>query len=78
MCNPITRNHILLPLHIHPPPFGSLAGAQLCLDPTASSHFHVIEYLEVEDYTCADVQIYSSATPHTWIYIVVPNKFDCL
>ena len=37
-------------------------------DPTASSHFHVIEYIEEEqDDDCMGVDIYSSKTA-AWIY----------
>ena len=35
-------------------------------DPTASSHFHVIEYVDV-DGVCIGVEIYSSKTA-AWIY----------
>ena len=37
----------------------SVGEARLRFDPTASSHFHVIEYVDV-DGLCAGVEIYSS------------------
>jgi hypothetical protein len=41
----------------------SIGEAQLGFDPTASSHFHVIEYIEEEqDDECKGVDIYSSKT----------------
>ena len=38
----------------------------MAFDPTASSHFHVIEYVDVNA-VCAGVEIYSSQTI-AWIY----------
>jgi hypothetical protein len=39
----------------------SIGEAHLGFDPIASSHFHVIEYVDV-DGLCAGVEIYSSKT----------------
>ena len=44
----------------------SVGETRLGFDPTASSHFHVIEYVDV-DGLCAGVEIYSSKTV-AWIY----------
>ena len=44
----------------------AVGEARLAFDPTASSHFHVIEYVDV-DGLCAGVEIYSSETA-AWIY----------
>jgi hypothetical protein len=40
--------------------------ACLAFDPTATSHFHVIEYVDV-NVVCTGVEIYSSQTA-AWIY----------
>ena len=40
--------------------------ARLAYDPTASSHYHVIEYVDVNA-VCVGVEIYSSQTA-AWIY----------
>ncbi|KAJ1296572.1 hypothetical protein BS78_01G311600 [Paspalum vaginatum] len=62
VCNPATKKWAMLP-----PPDGSLDAsevrdARLGFDPTVSSHFHVIEYVEDEDGLLAGVEIYSSKT----------------
>ena len=44
----------------------SVGEARLGFDPIASSHFHVIEYVDV-DGVCIGVEIYSSKTA-AWIY----------
>ena len=44
----------------------SISEAHLGFDPTASSHFHVIEYVDVNA-MCTGVEIYSSQTT-AWIY----------
>ena len=44
----------------------TVGEARLSFDPTASSHFHVIEYVDV-NVVCAGVEIYSSQTA-AWIY----------
>ena len=44
----------------------SIGEARFEFDPTASSHFHVIEYVDVNA-MCAGVEIYSSQTI-AWIY----------
>ena len=51
----------VLPSSIH-----ALGQARLGFDPIASSHFHVIEFVE-EDTECLGVDIYSSQTV-AWIY----------
>ena len=62
VCNPATKNlRVLLP-SIH-----AVGQARLGFDPTASSHFHVIEFVEEEDTECLGVEIYSSQTI-AWIY----------
>ena len=43
VCNPTTKKFKELPPSIY-----SVGEAQLGFDPIASSHFHVIEYIEVE------------------------------
>ena len=43
---------------------GHVVGeAHVVFDPTASSHFHVIEYVDVNA-VCVGVEIYSSQTQH--------------
>ena len=44
----------------------AVGEARLAFDPTASSHFLVIEYVDA-DAVCVDVEIYSSETA-AWIY----------
>jgi hypothetical protein len=44
----------------------AIGEARLAFDPTASSHFHVIEYVDINA-VCAGVEIYSSQTT-SWIY----------
>ena len=44
ICNLATKNLRLLPPSIH-----AVGQAQLGFDPIASSHFHVIEFVEEED-----------------------------
>ena len=41
----------------------SIGKAHLRYDPTDSSHFHVIEYVDVDD-LCAGVEIYLSELQH--------------
>ena len=51
-----------------PPSIHSVSEARLGFDPKASSHFHVIEYIEEEQFDrCRGVDIYSSKTA-AWIY----------
>jgi F-box interacting protein len=65
VCNPITQKFEILPPSTHD--VGHVVGeARLAFDPTASSQFHVIEYVDVEA-VCAGVEIYSSKTV-AWIY----------
>jgi F-box interacting protein len=62
VCNPTTKNlRVLLP-SIH-----AVGQARLGFDPTSSSHFHVIEFVEEGDVEYPGVEIYSSQTA-TWIY----------
>jgi hypothetical protein len=62
ICNPTTKNLWVLPPSIH-----AVCQARLGFDPTASSYFHVIEFVEEEDVECLGVEIYSSRTT-AWIY----------
>ena len=62
VCNLATKNLWVLPPSIH-----AVGQARLGFDPTASSHFHVIEFVEEEDAECLGVEIYSSQTA-AWIY----------
>ena len=55
VCNPATKNLRVLPPSIH-----AVVQARLGFDPIASSHFHVIEFVEEEDAECLGVEIYSS------------------
>ena len=55
VCNPTTKNLRLLPPSIH-----AVGQARLGFDLTASSHFHVIEFVEEEDVECLGVEFYSS------------------
>jgi hypothetical protein len=65
VCNQITQKFKILSPGTHD--VGHVVGeARLGFDPTASSYFHVIEYVDVEA-MCAGVEIYSSQTA-TWIY----------
>ena len=58
--NPVTQKFNILPPSTHD--VGHFIGeAHLGFDPIASSHFHVIEYVDV-DAVCAGVEIYSSKT----------------
>ena len=47
--------------HLAPMMLHTVGEARLSFDPTASSHFHVIEYVDVNA-MCAGVEIYSSQT----------------
>ena len=61
----MTQKFNILPPSTHD--FGhSIGEARLGFDPTASSHFHVIEYVDV-DGLCIGVEIYSSESI-AWIY----------
>jgi len=62
ICNLATKNLRLLPPSIH-----AVGQARLGFDPIASSHFHVIEFVEEDEVECLCVEIYSSQTT-TWIY----------
>ena len=63
VCNLATKEFKELPPSIH-----SIDEARLGFDPTTSSRFHVIEYIEKEqDDECNGVDIYSSKTT-AWIY----------
>jgi hypothetical protein len=44
----------------------AIGEARLTFNPTISSHFHVIEYVDVNA-VCAGMEIYSSQTA-AWIY----------
>ena len=57
ICNPATKN-----LRLLPPSIRAVGQARLGFDPKASSHFHVIEFVEHEDAECLAVEIYSSKT----------------
>jgi hypothetical protein len=59
--NPAIQKFKELPPRIH-----SVGEARLWFNPTASSHFHVFEYME-ENGQCVDVDIYSSKTV-AWIF----------
>jgi hypothetical protein len=61
ICNPATQK-----LRVLPPSIRAIAQARLGFDPTTSSHFHVIEFVE-KDAECLGVEIYSSKTA-VWIY----------
>jgi hypothetical protein len=61
VCNPATKNLRVLSPSIH-----AVGQARLGFDLTASSHFHVIEFVEEEDIECLGVEIYSSQTV-AWI-----------
>ena len=54
-------------LQVLPPSIHAVGQARLGFDPTASLHFHVIEFMEEEDVECLGVEIYSSQTT-AWIY----------
>ena len=65
VCNPMTQRFKIMPPSTHD--VGHAIGeACLPFDLIASSHFHVIEYVDV-DGLCVGVEIYSSETT-TWIY----------
>jgi hypothetical protein len=58
----MTQKFNILPSRTHD--VGHFVGeARLGFDPTASSHFHMIEYVDV-DGLCASVEIYSSELQH--------------
>ena len=60
----MTQKFNILPPSTHD--VGHFVGeAHFGFDPTASSHFHVIEYVDV-DGLCVGVEIYSSETA-AWI-----------
>jgi hypothetical protein len=60
VCNPLTQKFKILSPSTHD--VGHAVGeARLAFDPTASSYFHVIEYVDVNA-MCAGVEIYSSQT----------------
>ena len=62
----MTQKFKILPPSTHD--VGHAVGeARLAFDPTTSSHFHVIEYVDV-NVVCAGVEIYSSQTA-AWIYM---------
>ena len=62
ICNPMTQKFKILSPSTHD--VGHAVGeARLGFDPTASSHFHVIEYVDVNG-VCASVEIYSSELQH--------------
>ncbi|XP_066358075.1 F-box protein At5g07610-like [Miscanthus floridulus] len=61
ICNPVTKNLQVLTPSIH-----TVGQVRLGFDPTASSHFHVIEFMKEEDVECLGVDIYSSQTA-AWI-----------
>jgi non-ribosomal peptide synthetase component E (peptide arylation enzyme) len=65
VCNPMTHKFKILPPSTHD--VGHVVGeARVAFDPTVSSHFHVIEYVDV-NVVCAGVEIYSSQIA-AWIY----------
>ena len=57
VCNLATKNLRVLPPSIH-----AVGQAQLGFNLIASSHFHVIEFIEEEDVECLGVEIYLSKT----------------
>jgi hypothetical protein len=62
ICNPMTKKYEILLPSTHD--VGHAIGeARLSFDPIASSHFHVIEYVDVHG-VCAGVEIYSSEPRH--------------
>ena len=60
ICNPMTQKFNILSPSTHDVGH-SVGEARLGFDPTASSHFHVTEYVDV-DGLCVGVEIYSSET----------------
>jgi hypothetical protein len=62
VCNPATKN-----LWVLPPSIDVVGQAQLGFDPTTSSYFYMVEFVEEEDAECLGVDIYSSQTA-TWIH----------
>lgn len=56
VCNPVTKKFKVLPPSTRDVGH-SVGEARLCFDPTASSHFHVIEYVDSEDALCVGVEI---------------------
>ncbi|XP_066316387.1 putative F-box protein At3g16210 [Miscanthus floridulus] len=63
--NPMTQKFKILPPSTHDVGH-AVSEARLAFDLTASSHFHVIEYVDVNA-VCVGVEIYSSQTA-VWIY----------
>ena len=59
VCNSATQELKVLSPRIH-----SVGEAQLGFDPKASSHFHVIEYMQEQFNRCWGVDIYSSKLQH--------------
>jgi hypothetical protein len=57
VCISMTQKFNILPPSIHDVGH-SVGEARLGFDPTASSHFHVIEYVDVNA-VCTGVEIYS-------------------
>uniref|UniRef100_A0A0E0LLN8 F-box domain-containing protein n=1 Tax=Oryza punctata TaxID=4537 RepID=A0A0E0LLN8_ORYPU len=60
VCNPATKEWVMLPDANWA--IGENRIACLCFDPTISSHFHVLEYVEDEAEYVTGVEIYSSKT----------------
>ena len=58
VCNPMTQKFKILSPSTHDVGH-SVGKARLGFNPTASSHFHVIEYVDI-DRLCIGVEIYSS------------------
>jgi len=70
VCNPATKSWIVLPdsgSHGDDGEDNEPLVARLGFDPTVSSHFHVFEFVEIDDGTVAGVEIYSSETG-AWSY----------
>jgi len=70
VCNPATKSWIVLPdsgSHGDDGEDDEPLVARLGFDPTVSSHFHVFEFVEIDDGTVAGVEIYSSETG-AWSY----------
>ncbi|XP_066320367.1 uncharacterized protein [Miscanthus floridulus] len=65
VCNPMTQKFKIMSPSTHDVGH-AIGGARLAFDLTASSYFHVIEYVDV-NIVCAGVDIYSSQTA-TCIY----------
>jgi F-box interacting protein len=60
VCNPASEKWVMLPDGSWAS--GEVRTARLGFDPAASSHFHVVEYVEDEDEYITGVDIYSSKT----------------